>query len=316
MILFILLLGIIWITLTRPVNFKQGSYEPELVVNPQLLEEYVQQLSEEFFPRNSDNSENLIQAAEYIRDSLSGSTSSVELQNFDVSGRRYANVIAKYGPKSDETIVIGAHYDAYAELPGADDNASGVAGLIALGRLLSETKLNTRVELVAFTLEEPPFFASQNMGSAIHALSSKEADKKIKIMISLEMIGYFSNKKGSQSYPLRLLEIFYPDRGSFIAVVDEVFSNRAQGIKSAINRYTDLPAFSINAPSLIPGVDFSDHRNYWAQGYPAVMITDTAFYRNYEYHTSGDTYDRLDYVKMAKVVYGVFKYIQEIDSDN
>ncbi|MDE1465634.1 M28 family peptidase [Spartinivicinus poritis] len=313
-ILLLLAISALWIALARPINFTQGSYAPEFIVKPQFLENHVQQLSQAFLPRNSDNPANLIKVAEYIKSNLNQSTDNVELQYFNVGNSRYANVLAYYGPESNETIVVGAHYDAYSVFPGADDNASGVAGLIVLGQLLGKTKLNTRIELVAYSLEEPPFFATPNMGSAIHAKNLKDKSKNIKIMISLEMIGYFNNEKGSQHYPSKLLELIYPDKGNFIAVVDEVFSNRAQGVKSAINRHTDLPAYSINAPLFIPGIDYSDHRNYWEQGYPAVMVTDTAFYRNLKYHTADDTYDRLDYERMAKVIYGVFKYLQEIDS--
>jgi len=187
--------------------------------------------------------------------------------------------------------------------------------LLELGNLIKNMDLQHRVELIAYTLEEPPYFATPLMGSALHANKSRLENKKIKIMISLEMIGYFSDDNNSQNYPLKLLSLFYPERGNFIAIVDQLFSNHARGIKDAINTHTELAAYSINAPALIAGIDFSDHRNYWANNYPAVMITDTSFYRNKMYHTGGDTYKRLDYRKMEMLIYGIYKYIQVIDLD-
>jgi len=314
-ILLFLSIIVIWVVVSRPINFTTGSYNPEHIVSPIRLTEHTKILSEKLSPRDSDNPNNLIKTAKYIEKILNNSSKNVSLEYFDVNEKSYANVIATYGPDSEEVIVIGAHYDAYSIFPGADDNASGVAGLLELGKLIKTLNLKNRIELVAYTLEEPPNFATTNMGSAQHATNSRLKNKKIKIMISLEMIGYFNEEEGSQQYPSKLLSLIYPDKGNFIAVVDQVLSNQAQSIKSAINRHTDLSAYSINAPAFIPGIDFSDHRNYWINDYPAVMVTDTSFYRNFNYHTLNDTYDRLDYEKMAKVIYGLFKYIQEIDSD-
>jgi len=313
-ILFVVSIIIIWVVISRPIDLTSGSYKPDHIVSPDILAQHTRILSEQLIPRNSDNPKKLLTVAKYIEKNLSHSSSNVSLRYFDVKDRNYANVIARYGPESNEVIIIGAHYDAYSEFPGADDNASGIAGLIELGKLIKTLDLKNRIELVAYSLEEPPNFATPNMGSALHAREFRQKNKKVKIMISLEMIGYFSDGENSQSYPLKLLELIYPNKGNFIAVIDQVFSNKAQGIKSAINQNTDLPAYSINAPAFIPGIDFSDHRNYWANGYPAVMVTDTSFYRNHNYHTVNDTFDRLDYEKMAKVVYGIYKYVQAIDS--
>ena len=308
-------LGLLWMFIARPANFAAGHYAPEHRVDPLLLQEHVRKLSEEFVPRDSNHPENLLRTAEYIKNALRSSAAHVALQAFNVQKQQFVNVLAEYGPETEDMLVIGAHYDAFFNLPGADDNASGVAGLIELGKLLKKIPLRTRVELAAWPLEEPPYFAGSDMGSAVHARSLKEKGKHVKLMIALEMIGYFSDEKGSQHYPATLLKLFYPNRGNFIAVVDQVVSNQAQKVKSALNRFTDLPAYSINAPSFLPGIDFSDHRNYWAEGFPAVMVTDTAFYRNLAYHTENDTCDKLNYEKMAKVVYGIFKYIEEIDGE-
>ncbi len=304
---------LIWVIIARPIYIAQNSYITEGLVDTEALKQHVIYLSQTFIPRNSENPENLAKVADYIKEKLDETSHHVMFQNYKAHKHEYKNVVARYGPKSGEIIVIGAHYDAYSIYPGADDNASGVAGLIELGKLLNSYPLKKPVVLVAYSLEEPPYFATDKMGSKIHAFLLRSQDVKIKLMISFEMIGYFNDEKGSQRYPVPLLDLFYPKRGNFIAVVDQLMSNNAVDLKSTINKYTDLAAYSINAPEYIQGIDFSDHRNYWSVGYPAVMVTDTAFYRNLAYHTSKDTYERLNYNNIAKVIYGVFKYIQKID---
>ena len=291
--------------LTPPVDSMKNPVEPF------RLQEHVRKLSEEFVPRDSEHRENLLQTAKYIQDALQPYAAKVAFQCYGVNGRQYVNVIAEYGPATNNILVVGAHYDAFSVYPGADDNASGVAGLIELGRLLKQLNLRCRVELVAYSLEEPPFFASQYMGSAVHAHRVKKAGKTVELMIALEMIGYFTEKNDSQKYIVPLLHISHPSEGNFIAIIDRIFSKKAQEIASAVNRFTSLPAYAITAPAAVPGIDFSDHRNYWANGFPAVMVTDTAFYRNPFYHSPNDTMDTLNYEKMADVIYGIFKYIEE-----
>lgn len=303
---------LLWLAIARPVHFFSGSCMLAHPVNPDHLKEHLRKLSEDFVPRDYQHPDNMLRAAEYIQQALLPCADTVALQAFTVAREgEYVNVLAEYGPDTEEILVVGAHYDAFSVFPGADDNASGVAGLIELGRLLTQLDLRCRVELVAYALEEPPFFATQDMGSAVHARNLKARGKTVSLAIVLEMIGFFSDEKGSQSYPSQLLQLYYPDRGDFIAVVDQIFSTKAQDVKSVINLCTDLPTYSINAPAAVPGIDFSDHRNYWAEGFPAVMVTDTAFYRNPAYHSAHDTYETLNYEKMAQVIYGIFKYIEK-----
>lgn len=308
------LLGIclfaIWVLIARPTFVITESNGDELPIDVADLKKHVLVLSEEYFPRSSDYPKNLISISQYIESELKEAAREVVYQSYEVHGHEYRNVIALFGPETDDVIIVGAHYDAFHEFPGADDNASGVAGLIELGKLLSRIELKHQVLLIAYTLEEPPYFASTHMGSFVHAESLE--NKNVRIMISLEMIGYFDEESYSQSFPLSLMSLFYPDRGDYIAVVDELFANNAMGLKSAINKYSALSAYSINAPSSIIGIDFSDHRSYWSLGYPAVMVTDTSFYRNQAYHTQYDTADRLDYESMANVIVGVFRYIQDL----
>jgi Zn-dependent M28 family amino/carboxypeptidase len=304
---------ILWWVIARPIISNESAPQAENRVNPETLRTHVEVLSKRFVPRDDDHPENLDKAAQYIATELRSTSARVSDQEFTVDSAAYKNVIAEYGPESPDIIVVGAHYDTAGDQPGADDNASGVAGLLELGRLLSRVTLRSKIFLVAYALEEPPHFRTENMGSAVHAKSLRERGVSVKLMISLEMIGYFSDIENSQSFPIGLLRLFYPSRGNFILVVDKVFSNHARQVKKWMSAASDLPVYSINAPGIIPGVDFSDHLSFWNQGYPAVMVTDTAFYRNNAYHSRMDTADRLDYGKMAKVVNGIFTYVIEND---
>jgi Zn-dependent M28 family amino/carboxypeptidase len=223
----------------------------------------------------------------------------VEVQEFSARRQTWRNVIAHFGPRdSTPPLVIGAHHDTLFSRPGADDNASGVAGLLELARLLGKHPPRTPVTLVAYANEEPPFFGSAQMGSAVHAASVK----RVRGMISLEMIGYFH---GEQQWTSWVLSLMYPHRSDFIAVGggwrDRVL---ARHVKRAMNA-ADANAVSFTGPREM--LDASDQRNYWARGWPAVIITDTAYLRNPNYHTVRDTADTLDYARMAKVIDGVFE---------
>ncbi|MCB0428673.1 MAG: M28 family peptidase [Flavobacteriales bacterium] len=269
-------------------------------------------------PRNYLHASVLEQVEAYIHDSFINSGGRVERQPVPVGETEYANVICFFGPDTGTRIIVGAHYDVCDNLPGADDNASGVAGLLELARHMKahEAELKYRIDLVAYTLEEPPFFRSEYMGSAVHARSLHENGVKVKGMICLEMIGYFSDAPASQSYPIGLLKWIYPAKGDFIMVVGKVFGGSLlRHVKKSMMRGSDVDVRSISAPTSIPGIDFSDHLNYWKYHYPAVLITNTAFYRNHAYHTEEDTSDRLDYARMAEVVSGVFNAVLDLGGD-
>lgn len=292
----------------------RGTAEHKNRVEPGRLEAHVRVLSESFVPRNESHTENLDAVAAYVRQEFEkAGARAVSEQPFQVGARTYRNVVAFFGPETPERVVVGAHYDAAGPRPGADDNASGVAGLIELARLLGKSSPPVKVELAAYALEEPPFFRSQYMGSYIHARALKNEGAQVRAMVSLEMIGYFSDAEGSQHFPSPLLRLFYPTKGNFISVVGRMGEGLlVRKIKGAMTKASPLPVYSINAPRSIPGVDFSDHLNYWDAGYPAVMITDTAFYRNPNYHTAADTAEKLDYNRMAQVVEGVYGAVIEL----
>ena len=312
----IIIIGLLWVSLARPdFSAKEASKIPTQKIDPVALEKHTLMLSHNMVPRDFRHPENLNKVANYIAEFFRSSGARVVEQVFKVHGVEYKNVVAEYGPQSKEVIVVGAHYDVEGEKPGADDNASGVAGLLEIGKSLAEEQLKTKIILVAFTLEEPPFFRTDNMGSAVYAKSLAETGSAVKLMIALEMIGYFTEEKGSQDYPTPLLHLFYPSIGNFIAIVDQMLSTEAQRMKASMAQVIGLPVYSINAPSFIPGVDFSDHSNFWRYGYPAVMVTDTAFYRNLAYHTENDRAEHLNYEKMAKVVYGIFNYVLKLSNE-
>jgi Zn-dependent M28 family amino/carboxypeptidase len=305
----LLLLGSLWFRVTQPLlPVTPGRGAP--AVEPARLEAHVRMLSGTLSPRDAAHPEGMERAAAYVRSEFARAGAAVSEQPFDVGGKTYRNVIAAFGPEAGERVVVGAHYDTAGPLPGADDNASGVAGLIELARLLAKSPPRLRVELVAFALEEPPFFRTRHMGSAVHARSLKEQGAPVRGMISLEMIGYFSEREGSQRLPSPLLKAVYPTRGDFITVVGKMDQGPlARLVKRAMRGAAPLPVYSVNAPRAVPGIDFSDHLNYWDAGYDAVMVTDTAFFRNPNYHTPDDTPDTLDYGRMAMVVRGVYEAV-------
>ena len=313
--LIIVTFGVVaWFWITQPL-LSQPQPGQTVAVDPARLETDVRALSEQLLPRDQTHPGNLDRVAAYIHARLAETGGRVSEQPFTISGNTYRNVICSLGPESNERIVVGAHYDSYHEYAAADDNASGVAGLIELGRLLSRAQLPLQVDLVAYTLEEPPYFGTAHMGSVVHAQSLRENGISVKAMLSLEMIGYFSDAPDSQSFPVSLLRAFYPSQGNFIAVVGGLSqSGTARRVKRAMIGSSPLPVYSINAPRFLPGVDFSDHLSYWKAGYEAVMITDTAFFRNHNYHTANDTAEKLDYRRMAMVVAGVYGAVINLSS--
>jgi Zn-dependent M28 family amino/carboxypeptidase len=237
--------------------------------------------------------------ARYIEKAFTGSAS----QYFRSGGREVRNIEAGTGD-----IVVGAHYDTVPGSPGADDNASGVAVLIELSRILR----NLKIRFVAFANEEAPYFLGPEMGSFVYA---RERGRGVRAMFSLEMLGYYDDARGSQRYPAPL-GLFYPDRGNFIAFVADLgcFSLVRRAC-SLFRRGSDFPAEWLAAPSIVPGLSWSDHWSFRQHGYPAVMVTDTAFYRYPHYHLPSDTPEKLDYERMARVTQGLAAMLKELNED-
>jgi hypothetical protein len=302
-----------WYLVTQPLSPQvRGKKTGENVsgADPARLEAHVRALAETFAPRDHEHPENLEKVAAYVQREFAQAGGRVAEQPFQAGGQTYQNVIASWGPEGGERVVVGAHYDAAGPYPGADDNASGVAGLLELAHLLGAGASPTlRVDLVAFCLEEPPYFATDRMGSAVHAASLKREGVRVRAMLCMEMIGYFTDVPNSQQFPIPAMKPFYPSVGNFITVAgrpdDAELTRRVKAVMREAGGDA-LPVHSVTAPASLQGLDFSDHRNYWAAGYPAVMITDSAFFRNPHYHTREDTPDTLDYRRMALVVDGLY----------
>lgn len=305
--LLILAMVLIWVFIAQP-TFKSNT-RSSARVDQRRLKHHVVTLARTYYPRNHREMENLDLCAAYIKKHFEKAGGRARYQDYAVSDKRYRNVIGVFGKDKGNKIIIGAHYDSFYSTPGADDNASGVAGLIELAYLFGREKPGKEIELVAYTLEEPPYFMTSHMGSVVHSDAIYRNKEKIKGVIVLEMIGYFSDAWGAQLYPVPIvMNAMYSNRGNFITVVGNVRQRSfTKAVKIAMKNATDLPVYSINAPKLLPGIDLSDHQSYWRHGMNAVMITDTAFYRNFQYHQSGDTPDRLDYQRMSRVVIAVFE---------
>jgi hypothetical protein len=299
----------VWLTVAQP-SFRRNR-PSTATVDRTRLRDHVLKFTTDLHPRDALQPDHLDQCAEYIAGHFRSAGATVESQEVSAFRHPYRNVIGRFGPGGGPRVIVGAHYDACDGTPGADDNASGVAALIELAYLLGQSAPDKRVELVAYVLEEPPFFRTPDMGSAVHARSVAAGKEEISGVIVFEMVGYFSDAWGSQSYPSLLLRLLYPGRANFIAVVGPWNQGAwVKAVKAGMQAATPLPVYSIRAPTIVPGVDFSDHINYWPYGISALMVTDTAFYRNRAYHTAADTANTLDYKRLGEVVVAVFEAIR------
>jgi Zn-dependent M28 family amino/carboxypeptidase len=281
---------------------------------PSHLRLAVTKLSREIGIRSYQDLDRLAKTVKYLLEEFTALGFQPTTQSFEFTGRTYQNVIAELkGTRSPEQVlVVGAHYDTVRTTPGADDNASGVAGLLGLAKLLAGRPLEKTVRLVAFALEEPPTYRTRNMGSYHYAAGLKKASEKVDGMICLEMIGFFCDRPGSQHYPIPFMKLRYPRTGNFIAMVGNRKSrNFTMQMADGFRKETDLPLVTLNAPAIVVGIDFSDHWSFGKFGYPAFMVTDTAFYRNLNYHSPSDLPDTLDYSRMAQVVEGLRAAIEE-----
>ena len=278
-----------------------------LVLVERRLRRHVAALAGEIGERHVWRPSALQAASQYVREELESVGYPVVPQAYHARGVRCENleVVAPGATRPGEILVVGAHYDTVVGSPGADDNASGVAGVIEIARMLRPLQLHRTVRLVAFVNEEPPFFYFGDMGSKVYAEAARARGDRIRVMLSLEMLGCYRDEPGSQGYP-PLLRWFYPDRGNFIAFVSNLRSRRALAeVVGAFKTSCDFPAQCLASPAFVPGVAWSDQLSFWRAGYPAVMVTDTAFYRYPHYHQASDTPDRIRYPEMARVVEGL-----------
>lgn len=274
------------------------------------LRSHVVRLAGDIGERNVWRPQALHAAADYIRSEWQRQGHSVVAQRYiayQVSSENL-EIVLTGAAHPTEIIVAGAHYDSVHGSPGANDNASGVAALLEIGRALIDVALRRTVRLVAFVNEEPPFFYGDDMGSGRYARAARR-DDDIRLMMSLEMLGAYSDTPGSQRYP-PFIGWFYPDRGNFIAFVSNIASRRVlKRTVAAFRSVSSFPSEYLAAPDIVPGVSWSDQLSFWREGYPAIMVTDTAFYRYPYYHSGQDTPEKIDYGRMAQVVEGLAQAI-------
>jgi Zn-dependent M28 family amino/carboxypeptidase len=280
----------------------------------QHLRAHVHELAGRIGERNVFRSPALHAAEDYIRRQWQTLDYEVETQPYEVQNTACANLeITLPGTElADEIILIGAHYDTVRGSPGADDNASGVAALLELSRLLRNSPRRRSLRFVAFVNEEPPFFLTRKQGSMRYARQARRRRDNIRFMISLEMLGYYRSEPGSQKYP-PLFRHFFPNRGDFIGFVSNLRSRKImRRLVGAFKASSDFPAEHLATFAWVPGVSLSDHLPFWLQRYRALMITDTAFYRNPYYHTAMDTPKTLDYERFAAVTRGLVEALRSV----
>jgi hypothetical protein len=257
--------------------------------------------------RNTD----LDTPARYIEQAFAAQGLAPARQWFESGGRRVSNV--EVPCRQSAYLVVGAHYDTVPGSPGADDNASGVAALIEIARLLGAERLPVR--FVAFANEELPYHMGPEMGSWVSARSARDRNERVVGMLSLEMLGYYREERGSQRYP-PLLNLFYPPRGDYIAFVGDLGARTLiRRSIAAFRRHAKFPSEGVAAPAFVPGITRSDHWSFRNNGFPALMVTDTAYNRNPNYHKASDTPETLDYERLARVTLGLAAMLRDLARD-
>ncbi|MBV8878468.1 MAG: M28 family peptidase [Planctomycetaceae bacterium] len=286
---------------------------PKQVELSSALRRDVVELAEKIGERNTYRHDALKKAADYMDRELSVA-GKVSRQTYTAAGKSCDNVeVEMRGSQTpDEIVVVGGHYDSVAGCVGANDNGTGAAAVLALARSLAKTSPARTLRFVGFVNEEPPHFRSEEMGSRVYAKRCREREENIVAMLSLETIGFYSDDDGSQKYPTPL-DLFYPSQGNFIAFVGNVGSGSL--VRRCVRLFRERAAFPSEGaavPGFLPGVGWSDHESFWEYGYKGVMVTDTAPFRYPHYHQQGDTPDKVDFDRCARVVDGVEQIVREL----
>jgi len=307
-----------YVTLSMPGRSHRGPLPAATPAQQALAEELRRDVTAlcEHSPRTAFVPENLHAAAAYVERSLAASGHCVEKQRFEVDGVACENLSVEIRGTStpDEIVVIGAHYDTVDITVGADDNGSGTAALLALARRFANARPARTLRFVAFVNEEPPHFKSRDMGSYRYARAAKERKEKIVAMLSLEMLGYYDDRPGSQQYPPPLSSL-YPNTGNFIGFAGNLGSRAlVKRCLATFRRTTPFPSEAAVLPELIQEIGWSDQWSFWQFGYPALMVTDTALFRNPHYHSGSDTPRTLHYDRMARVVEGLHAVVDDLTS--
>ncbi len=314
----LMILGVwLWLTsFSMPGQSYQESLpplQPEEIALQNLLRQDIQKIAVEIGARNSSQYDRLNATKVFLETNLAQSGYQVHQQEYKIDNNTYYNLeVEKIGTEyPKEVVIIAAHYDSAFSSPGANDNGTGVAAVLELARIFANKSPKRTIRFVEFTNEEPPFFWTENMGSLVYA---KQIDPQIKVvaMLSLETMGYFSDREGSQKYPFPL-SLFYPNQGNFIAFIGNLNSgDLVRRSIASFRRHVQFPSEGASLPSWIPGISWSDHWAFWQQGYQGIMVTDTAPYRYFHYHTLDDTIDKINFDKLARVVSGLVKVISDL----
>jgi len=310
------ILGVVWFFGIRmpgqEISKAATLNEAETTLRAELVSD-VQKLAGEIGERNMSRYPQLLAAADFIETSLVNARLTPRRDSYELRGRTLHNIEGEIRGTSPEIFIIGAHYDSVSDCPGANDNASGVAALIALARRFAGKPTGHTLRFVAFVNEEPPYFQTDEMGSFVYAKRCKERGDRITGMISLETIGYFSDAPGSQKYPSPGLGFFYPTKGNFIGFAANTSSRSLlRATVAAFRKAGRLPCQGAALPAAIPGIGWSDQWSFWQCGYPAIMVTDTAPFRYPDYHEPTDTPEKLDYDRFALVVSGMESVIKDL----
>lgn len=291
-----------------------SAWERQLAVE---LRRDVQALAGDIGERNERKPAELARAADYVARGLAASATVARLA-YRHGPARLENVEGTIRGTDTRApvVVLGAHYDSVEGSPGANDNATGVAALLALARHFAHAHPLRTLRFVAFANEEPPYFQQSSMGSLVYARLCRTRGDEIGAMLSLETMGYYDDGSGSQHYPLPGIDLAYPDRGDFIAVVGDLGSRTL--VRRVVGRFRDAARFPSEGaafPGAVPGVGWSDHWSFWQAGYAGVMLTDTAPFRYPHYHEATDTPDRVDYARLARVVRGVAHVVEALANE-
>jgi Zn-dependent M28 family amino/carboxypeptidase len=276
----------------------------------------VQALAGRIGERNLQRPGSLDAAARYLREALHDVGLAVETQEFEVERTPVVNVESALegGALREQIVVVGAHYDSIAGSPGANDNATGAAAVLELARLLAPERLPCTLRFVLFVNEEPPYYLGAAMGSRRYAKRCRARGERVVAMLSLETIGYYTVAPGSQAYPFPF-GLLYPSTGNFIGFVGNLASwGLVRRCVRSFRRHTAFPSQWLVAPAWTVGVGWSDHSSFWEQGYPAVMVTDTALFRYGPYHSSEDTPEKIRYDCAARVVAGLARVVIDLAS--
>jgi len=278
------------------------------------LRSTLEHLCETIGERNMTKPKKIVEAVAYLEKSFETMGYKIERQTFEVSEVKCHNLIAEIKGKDNpaEIVLIGAHYDSARGTPGANDNGTGVAALLEIARQMQGKQFSRTIRFVSFANEEPPYFQRDGqMGSWVYAKACRANKDNLKVVLSLETMGYFTDEPNSQKYP-PLLAAMYPSTGNFIGIVSDIKSRPLLiEVATRLKKNCKVDVQSASLPGDLQGVGWSDHWSFWQEGYAGVMVTDTALFRYPHYHEPTDTVDKIEFVRYAQVVDGLAKTISE-----